>query len=821
MSDGFVSTEFRITVRNVGGSGGSDSEPVLMAINEDSPEQASEIGRPGSGDMITFVVTRDMDLGMHTVGFEIGDARHEINVDVKAANLILEPLRHKVTGDGSIDLPVKVTNLGDLHAAAISVFATWVAVPTDSEGGSEPQHSSVGIEALAPGESLVADLPIDVPTGAHTITLGAETESIEVQQDNNSAESLVEVDYVQLVSSIESTDIVGYERDGYGVVEVALKARNGGVAESGPIGLGLTCVDEEIEACSWETNVDSILPGTSTTVFATLRLPQGLTVVDTFAGENDDGYRWGAANVRRHVITVPEKPAVSLALNADAKVGGYWSDGTANVELSMSLVNEGYQEVEGPQSISIGCLRDGEALSDCGTEAHIELADGFGPATSTVTVRAPMGSTLHVGGGEENERLRFDVPERILGVNRDVWECYSDRPGEFEGCGGWGFKLTEKWKPGWPIRIWATGDPDYIDMLMEVLDEYSALLNIQIKIVDSKAESDVAVYVGVPSSTAVELGWPSCVQVFGCTVMGKNDAGFIFSGTSLILQSERSRQANKGTVLHEILHVLVPIGHRIKTLGAVMGREGRVSSFERAMLRLNSHPLNERGMTMPEVKQLIVLKDELLDAQVPDSHERAWHLLRRAATVLEDTSAVRFNMRGGWAGECGPHKFGTAIYEFGNIEIGNVWDGFEKGLVRYEDRGYHFLKVGASYWRQIGRKWTSTDKGSIFSATTWRHEDTSPLRAIHVLLSIPSDVDLTISESSDGLITLEAEIPYELPSGKISLTITKDTYQITSYKTRTKWYGSEDCYQTTEAWDGEYGIEIEVPEAIRNAEADT
>ncbi len=820
MSDGFVSTEFRITVRNVGGSGGSDSEPVLMAINEDSPEQASEIGRPGSGDMITFVVTRDMDLGMHTVGFEIGDARHEINVDVKAANLILEPLRHKVTGDGSIDLPVKVTNLGDLHAAAISVFATWVAVPTDSEGGSEPQHSSVGIEALAPGESLVADLPIDVPTGAHTITLGAETESIEVQQDNNSAESLVEVDYVQLVSSIESTDIVGYERDGYGVVEVALKARNGGVAESGPIGLGLTCVDEEIEACSWETNVDSILPGTSTTVFATLRLPQGLTVVDTFAGENDDGYRWGAANVRRHIITVPEKPSVSLALNADAKVGGYWSDGTANVELTMLLLNDGYSEVEGPQSISIGCLRDGEVLGDCGLEAHIDLADGFGPATSTVTVRAPMGSSLHVGG-EEGEPLWFDVPERILGVNRDVWECFSDRPGEFEGCGGWSNRLIHRWKQDSPVKVWAYGDPYYIEMVTDLLDEYSPLLNLEFEMVDSKEDSYVEAYVGVPRSEADAIGWANCTQYLGCGPSHTTNEGFVYSGAIIVWPSDGTRRGNMGVVLHELLHVLVPVGHRTKVLGAVMGREGKVSSFEEAMLRLNSHPLIEVGMSIPEVRDLIIFKDELLDRQVPNPHERAWHFLLSAERTLKETNAVRFSMRGGWTGECHPRKFGPAIYEIGGIAIDNAGYHFGEGLVRYEDRGYHFLRVEGSYWQEIRRKWTEIDKWSFFWTLGWNHQDTSPLRPIHLLLGAPSGVGITISESSDGLITLEAEIPYELPSGKISLTMTKDTYQITSYKTRTKLYGSEDCYQTTEAWDGEYGIEIEVPEAIRNAEADT
>ena len=271
-----------------------------------------------------------------------------------------------------------------------------------------------------------------------------------------------------------------------------------------------------------------------------------------------------------------------------------------------------------------------------------------------------------------------------------------------------------------------------------------------------------------------------------------------------------------GTMLHELLHVLAPVGHRINVLGAVMGREGKVSSFEEAMLRLYGHSLYEVGMSIPEVEQLVVFSDELLDLEQPTAHERAWHSLHRAIEALEETSAVRFKMKGGWTGECNPRSFGPAIYEVGNFKIGNIGDHFEEGLVQYEDRRNRYFKAAGTYWQASGRKWVEIDKWSFFLSLGWNHQDTSPLRPIHLLLAIPSDVDLEFSEIADGLITLEAEVPHELPSGSISLTMTSDTFQITSYKTRTKLYGSENCYQTTEAWDGEYGIEIHVPEAIRN-----
>ena len=262
---------------------------------------------------------------------------------------------------------------------------------------------------------------------------------------------------------------------------------NVGEAPSGPFRIGIACLDLTIEGCSQELEADSLLPGTSTTVHARFRLPQGETPVTVYAGANDDSYLWGDENVLQTVIYVPHKPAVSLALNADAEVKGYWSDGSANVELTLALLNDGFAEVEGPQAIDIACHKDGESLGKCG-EATIDLADGFGPATSTVMVRAPMGSTLEVRSVMYGQgAARLGVPERILGVNRDVWECFKDRPENYDGCGGWSNKLAHKWK------IWIahhnyglTGDPEYIEIMMELLNEYVSLLNVEIQIVESK-----------------------------------------------------------------------------------------------------------------------------------------------------------------------------------------------------------------------------------------------------------------------------------------------------------------------------------------------
>ena len=67
-------------------------------------------------------------------------------------------------------------------------------------------------------------------------------------------------------------------------------------------------------------------------------------------------------------------------------------------------------------------------------------------------------------------------PERILGVERDLFDCYADRdppPGSSDpflyGCGGWATKTVEKWLNDVPVKVWATGDARYIEDFMNVL----------------------------------------------------------------------------------------------------------------------------------------------------------------------------------------------------------------------------------------------------------------------------------------------------------------------------------------------------------------
>ena len=80
---------------------------------------------------------------------------------------------------------------------------------------------------------------------------------------------------------------------------------------------------------------------------------------------------------------------------------------------------------------------------------------------------------------------------------------------------------------------------------------------------------------------------------------------------------EQLRAEIKHVTIHELLHALVMMKHRADLFSVMYPggsfRLARLSDSDEALLRLYAHPLVRHGMTMPEVRQLIVFADELLD----------------------------------------------------------------------------------------------------------------------------------------------------------------------------------------------------------------
>ena len=197
----------------------------------------------------------------------------------------------------------------------------------------------------------------------------------------------------------------------------------------------------------------------------------------------------------------PDEPAPTFLLDALLTVFGYRQDRTAEVELSIELRNDGSvpAQVTSP-IVTVECVLNGEPVSGCGGPLDgLILPDGVGREEAVMLLRAPMGTELRAALDDGTASNTVVVPERILGVERDTWACFSDRPQRsathendfLGGCGGWTSGTVLKWDPDEPVRVWAdpTGDARYVRILERTLDDLAPLLNLDVEWVDTEDEA--------------------------------------------------------------------------------------------------------------------------------------------------------------------------------------------------------------------------------------------------------------------------------------------------------------------------------------------
>ena len=190
-------------------------------------------------------------------------------------------------------------------------------------------------------------------------------------------------------------------------------------------------------------------------------------------------------------------PVVRLVLNAEAAVAGYWSDGSANVDVGLSLRNEGGLAFHDTQPIVVTCQNKSDAVSGCSGDVNLSLPGRFGPAAASLTLRLPMGEsyTIELGYGGETLSVPLEVPERILGVERDTWECFSDHT--WHGCSGFP-EVVDKRDHDTPVKIWVNAyDEGFAQVFDEVMEDLSPVVNYQFEKVSTEEEADIAAYVGL------------------------------------------------------------------------------------------------------------------------------------------------------------------------------------------------------------------------------------------------------------------------------------------------------------------------------------
>ena len=490
-------------------------------------------------------------------------------------------------------------------------------------------------------------------------------------------------------------------------------------------------------------------------------------------------------------------PVIRLVLDAESTVAGYWSDGTADVEVTATLRNEGTLRLDGARGITAMCVAENDESRDCLEHLTLALPDGFARATESFTLRLPMGTTTLAFdyGQDEALTLDIDVPERILGIDRDLWECYADRPpggveidGEvFAGCGGWDPATVEKWLNDVPVKVWATGDPDYIAVLETILSELSPILNLEFEWVDTEEDADFKAFVGVPRSEADSLGVSDPFYVdeawgFASANVNRGEAtsGYMVVWHTDLTDLTSRVEAIRAVTIHEALHALVPIGHRVplghssRPLSVMeVAKLGVLIPRERQLLEINSHPLVRTGMSMDDVRKLIVLTEELLDYPLIESEaapDDPIDLVWRAYVEMERAGSASFRLSGGWTGDetCNRPfgvRRGPIEMSIGDFSLTGDWPDLDPALVHLDFGTSRFLirredGEWLHWWLSPEGAWEMVYREAVETASAYWLWNGKLLTTLRSVLWDGSSEDISVEETADGNLRLQVTLDH-------------------------------------------------------------
>ena len=280
-------------------------------------------------------------------------------------------------------------------------------------------------------------------------------------------------------------------------------------------------------------------------------------------------------------------------------------------------------------------------MSGCGLAATVTLANGFGPTDTTLSFRVPMGEVsfeISYDGSESTEILNIEVPERIVGVNRDVWECFSDtskvdtfwEEDEGIGCAGWSTDRIQKWDQESPLRVSVSGGNGFAAEFKDALEYVASTLDLQFEVVDPEQVVDIRAYVGLTVPEAVSREVACFTEAFGCAEYDVWQGEVVRSrivvynlwphiGTEFDDFDARERKLLRHAMIHELVHALTTMSHRTEVL-SIMNSEAhdsaRLNPMDEALLQLHLHELVKPRMKMEEIEEADSFRRSALGSRV-------------------------------------------------------------------------------------------------------------------------------------------------------------------------------------------------------------
>ncbi|MXY00071.1 MAG: hypothetical protein F4Y67_04535 [Chloroflexi bacterium] len=827
----FHEAQITVVLENRGGVDGPLPILVSARLDDEEPQVVHTIERATVGDPSEIVFARRLIPGPHNLELSVGDSRESIAIEVASADLGIQITGIELVGPGRDRLPVLVTNSGSAKAENVRLVGNW---------GPPPQHYNginfirAWLPELDPGASQIVYAPVAVPAGEFDFHLSVVSNTLERDPSDNTAEARIPIVHDRLLLDVPAPRI-SYQ-DGEPVAHFRFNVGNTGEDESGRVIAGLAksrsigqlerfpsalavlprCQAGLEEGCWWGADELELAPGASRIVSFSVPLAAGEHALIAFVGGPDYGYRLGQDYFKELRINVPSQPATQLSAAVNPTVRGYWSDGTATVNVGAIISNLGSEPHTDLLNAVLSCRRQSDGQPVCESESTASLADGFGPERFDSLIRVPVGVPLNINleiEGWGRSAVVFTVPEKILGVERYVWDCYRARRGSNlpaspypNGCGGWDIAEVHKWPVGQPVAVWSTGRPEYVAVFDEVMARYSPIVNLDFKSVSSPEQADIVAYLGFPQSQAAEFGLQACEHFGGCVLANTNlRTGEALKATIAAWHFEWLAAPEQfiNTIAHEVLHAIVAVGHR-PTPDALMGEP--VSPGDLEMIRLNSHPLIKPGMTMAQVRELIVLADELLDP-VPQG---TYGLLWRVAEGFQRAGSAEFEISGDWSGTCRHRSFGPASYAV------TGYSHADARVARFESGPYVIWNLGDRYWELHRDEEFVRSLDGVLRTTGWQDALSDPLSLLHAAVAYGERDTFSIARADDSeIVFYAAEIPVPEGWSPISgFTLTTDavTLRLLSFQmTRAL---DDSCQLQLNATVTNYGQQLQIPAAI-------
>ena len=559
----------------------------------------------------------------------------------------------------------------------------------------------------------------------------------------------------------------------------------------------------------------------------------------------------------RRTITVPTDESPDAKVNwrvEEADVQGYYMDGTARVDLSLTADVHNHRhsgESRNPEGRGNGearvtsvCLFADEMRGeDCQTLPDTTTALMVGNTGASLAVpglRLPPGdNVLLVNAGDASDHIIVSVAERIV-MSRDMWNCFLDtnsttKIAQLFGsatCGGFSGPRVRKWTLD-TVNVYREGDAIYVAMFDRALKSMEEITGIGYEIVEDIESAHIEAYVGHFGHARVheQLG-DFCNRVIHCShsysstnarhTVDRAIISVVYVADLPLGESNPREESLKWLITDQLKQALIPVGRVSRPfLPRLRDPITNLRRHDIPMYRLIYSPKAVPGTMFEDLRDLVEFDDETLDYS--PSLPPGDLIIHKMTLDYFEAGSISVNMIGkdlrGAASEPGTRL----IVQYSD------YSAQESRIIKFSTDNWSSIIFGFDQesWSSAGGRWTMSDE---HTGRGRRYRDVlkfdfplaDPTRMVYREIRSAYESDLAVNAQSQ--FVYRATVPgynSRWPKPNIEIVIDPETYRMVSYTL--EWhFDAEDNVRLpyrVEAEVVEYGAEIEIPDEVREGSA--